>query len=104
MISEKMELITNFPSYSITKDGKILSKNVHRFLKHYNTKQGYQTIMLIGKDKIRKSFRIHRLVAQAFILNPNNHKTVREHIYQLVSFHFRCCFLQSQKYPPKITP
>ena len=37
--------------------------------------RGYKTISLQTK-KIRKNFLIHRLVAQAFIPNPNNKKTI----------------------------
>ena len=42
-------------------------------------KHGYMQISLTGSDGVRKSFRLHRLVAEAFIPNPDgkpqvNHK------------------------------
>jgi hypothetical protein len=37
---------------------------------------GYPTVSLHGKDKRAKSLRVHRLVAKAFIPNPNNYHVV----------------------------
>ena len=64
--------------YSIDKEGKIFSNKTNRFLlgSVYNT--GYRMVRLtIGKNK--KSYAVHRLVAEAFLPNPNklaivNHK------------------------------
>ena len=36
----------------------------------------YLHITLVGPESKRKTFRIHRLVAQAFLLNPNEYKEV----------------------------
>lgn len=35
-------------------------------------KNGYVRIMLTGSDKSRKTLNVHRLVAEAFLPNPNN--------------------------------
>ena len=42
-----------------------------RLLKYGNRANGYMMVVLC-KDNIRKSCNVHRLVAQAFIPNPNN--------------------------------
>lgn len=36
------------------------------------TKKGYLRVNLFDEDMVRKHFKIHRLVAQAFIPNPDN--------------------------------
>lgn len=46
-----------------------------RLLKLNTTKDGYSFVSL-SKDSKQKSFRIHRLVAEAFIPNPDNKETV----------------------------
>jgi len=46
-----------------------------RILKSRKDRYGYLYIGLI-KSKIKKSFKIHRLVAEAFISNPNNYPIV----------------------------
>lgn len=47
-----------------------------RILKPVISTSGYYTVSLIGNDKSRKVCRIHRLVAQAFIPNPNNYPII----------------------------
>lgn len=37
---------------------------------------GYPTVVLYGKDNTHKTVRVHRLVAEAFIPNPNNDRVV----------------------------
>ena len=57
-----------YQNYVITSDGKVYSKRRKIFLKpFYNTKK-YLCVDLPNN----KSARIHRLVAESFILNPNN--------------------------------
>ena len=63
--------IKNFPNYYIFNDGRVFSNNKHEFMipkKHY---KGYLCVTLSKQGKT-KTFKIHRLVAQAFIPNPNN--------------------------------
>lgn len=63
--------------YYVTRDGCILSLISYmntgkiKVLNGYKRKNGYVDINLYLQDK-PKSYRVHRLVAQAFIPNPNN--------------------------------
>ena len=61
--------IENFPRYYITTDGKVISKG--KELKQQVGKQGYAYVNLYNKCG-RKTKKIHRLVAETFIPNPNN--------------------------------
>lgn len=57
--------------YEINEDGKIFSNKTNKFLQGsvYNT--GYRIVRLtIGNSK--KGYAVHRLVAEAFLQNPNN--------------------------------
>ena len=57
--------------YIITENGNIFSYKSNKFLKHTLNKGGYHMVDLYNNGK-RKRFLIHRLVAEAFIPNPNN--------------------------------
>ena len=58
--------------YQITNNGDVWSLLSKRFLKTYTTPSGYLTVGL--KDGNRKQYtkKVHRLVAMAFIDNPEN--------------------------------
>ena len=74
-----MKDIKNYEGlYAITSCGKVWSYRTKKFLKPYGNKNGYLRVDL-RKDKERKQFLIHRLVAEAYIPNPNNYDTV-DHI------------------------
>lgn len=64
--------------YVIYKDGKVWSNIKKKFLAPYKDKRGYKRVDLIINGE-RKTFLLHRLVAQAFILNPEN-KPCIDHI------------------------
>lgn len=65
--------IKDFPNYTITDDGKVISYKFKqpRVMKTWKQKSGYENIKLC-KDNITYHFLIHRLVAEAFIPNPDN--------------------------------
>lgn len=69
----KAFLIHTFPDYYATDSGKIYSRKQGRFkqLKQQKNQSGYLTVLL---RKQNKDYRIlvHRLVAETFILNPEN--------------------------------
>lgn len=68
-----MKDIQNYEGlYAVTEDGRIWSHTNKKFLStrvHYDT--GY-TMVNLSKDGKRKTFTVHRLVAQAFLPNPDN--------------------------------
>ena len=60
--------------YYATKEGNILSSrkfNIPTIMKPFTDKGGYLRVKLLGK-----TCKVHRLVAQAFIPNPENKPTV----------------------------
>jgi hypothetical protein len=65
--------IKDFPGYSVTDDGKVISYKYKtpRIMKTWYQKSGYENIKLC-KNNQTYHFLIHRLVAEAFIPNPNN--------------------------------
>lgn len=72
-----MKKITGY-NYMITKEGKVYANTrTQDFIKGHLDPLGYLVVKLHRKEYTKqKSFRIHRLVAQAFIPNPYNYKTV----------------------------
>ena len=65
--------IKNFPGYVITDNGKVISYKFKepRVMKTWLQKSGYENIKLC-KENHTYHFLIYRLVAEAFIPNPNN--------------------------------
>ena len=64
--------IKDFPNYLIYEDGRVYSKfGKGRFLKQCLTNRGYLLVVLC-KDCIRKTMKVHRLVALHHIPNPEN--------------------------------
>lgn len=66
--------IKDFPDYYITDNGDVYSRKTGRFIKlkqETNKKTGYNYIQLC-KDKKVFMKTVHRLVAEAFIPNPEN--------------------------------
>lgn len=70
-----MKEITNYPGYKITRNGQVWSEKSKRFLK-LRSDRGYLRIYIYGLNGIRRNVRIHRLVAETYLPNPNNLKTV----------------------------
>lgn len=77
-----MKDVKGFEDYfAITEDGKLWSKRSKKFLKQNVSKTGYYTVAtrIGGRHGKSYCFRVHRLVAFAFIDNPDdkpfvNHK------------------------------
>ena len=67
-----MKIIEGFNGkYGITEDGQVYSFAINAFLQQQTTEKGYHTIKL-GRGNNYKTYRVHRLVAQAYIPNPDN--------------------------------
>lgn len=73
MIEEIWKSIEGYPKYEVSNLGNVRStkNNKERFLKPQKDKDGY-LIVCLYKNNIRKCCKIHRLVGQAFIPNPDN--------------------------------
>lgn len=76
MEKEEWREIKNYPNYMISNRGRVKSLNYNktgeeRIMKFAINKKGYCCVVLY-KDKKQKHYLVHRLVATAFIPNPNN--------------------------------
>lgn len=60
--------------YAITEDGQVWSYKRQKFIKPY--KQNGYLLVTLFKDGNSKNYRIHRLVAGAYLPNPNNYPEV----------------------------
>lgn len=60
--------------FSVTEDGKVYSKRTNKFLVQGTLKTGYKVISskIGGRNGIYICVRVHRMVAEAFIDNPEN--------------------------------
>ena len=63
--------IAGYERYEVFEDGSI-KNDKNRMLKPYLSKRGYYRVKLYDLNGYAKMFQVHRLVAQAFIPNPNN--------------------------------
>lgn len=73
-VNEKLEewkKIDNFDGYYISDRGRVYSKKRNIFMKLKIDKNGYKQIRLSNENK-KHYFQLHRLVAEAFIANPEN--------------------------------
>ena len=66
----KVKDIKEFKDYTIDTEGNVYSKRKHKYLKQTINKYGYCKVTL-QKDKYKKMYSVHRLVAEAFIPNYN---------------------------------
>lgn len=65
--------------YYITSCGRVWSYRTNKFLKPTLSKHGYFYVTLVDKEGNRVKRKIHRLVAEAYIPNPDNKPEV-DHI------------------------
>lgn len=63
--------IEGYPNYQISSNGDVFSNNINKVMSPKRHYKGYLYITLSDNGKT-KSFKIHRLVANAFLPNPNN--------------------------------
>jgi hypothetical protein len=70
-----MKEIKQYPNYFVTKEGLVFSSKTNKFLKFSYDKQGYQRVGLLVNNKT-KTIKVHRLIAETFIINNENKKEV----------------------------
>lgn len=68
-------IIEGYPNYSIEPDGTVINIKTHRILKGRVNSNGYHIVELFNNGK-SKQLLLHRLVAKAYIPNPNNYPVV----------------------------
>lgn len=69
-MAEKWKNIEGY-NYQVSSKGRIRNKATKAIKKSFINERGYAIVSLY-KEKRLKTFRVHRLVAQAFIPNPQN--------------------------------
>lgn len=67
--------IEGYNNYSVSNLGNVKNNKTNKLMKS-TVKGGYSTINLINNNGDRNSFKVHRLVALAFIPNPENKSDV----------------------------
>lgn len=65
-----MKRIKGYENYGVSKDGRVYNFKHHKYI----TQSEHLEYLVVGlrKDGITKQFRVHRLVAEAYIPNPDN--------------------------------
>ena len=76
--SESWRSISGYSNYQVSNIGRIRNSSTWIILKPDITKDGYYRINLY-KNKTRRHHRIHRLVAEEWVLNPDK-KPFVDHI------------------------
>lgn len=75
---EEWKTITDYDNYEISNLGNVKNKKTNRLLTPYIISSGYYGVQLCKNGK-HKNYLIHRLIAIAFIPNPNNYPVI-DHI------------------------
>ena len=73
--TEEWKVIKDFPRYMISSYGRVFSIKRNKILKPYNS-HGYCVVDLGERRDNRRASYVHRLVADAFISNPDNKEEV----------------------------
>lgn len=71
----EMKQVEGFPMYYVTRDGKVYSLFSHKFLRSNIQRNGYHTVELFNENGSKRVL-IHRLVAKAYVPNPNCYPVV----------------------------
>ena len=78
MLVERFRVINNYPNYDVSNFGVVRNRNTGRILVGNIGSHGYPSVRLSCQGKI-KTLLIHRLVAEAFIKNPEGYDCI-DHI------------------------
>lgn len=71
-----MKILEEYPDYVIYEDGRVYSNISNKFISFSVNEFGYYRAGLINKDGFSKAVKLHRLVATAYHLNPENKREV----------------------------
>lgn len=74
-MSERFIKINGYKNYSVSNKGNVRNDKTGRILQTQDNGVGY-LILQLHKNGVMKSHKVHRLVCEAFILNPQNKETV----------------------------
>lgn len=67
--------VAKYPRYIVEDNGMVFSTFTSKYLKPSRTKHGYLTVELFNENGSRRLL-VHRLVAQAYLPNPNGYPQV----------------------------
>lgn len=67
-------------NYQVSDTGQVRNKATKKIIKPYSNSKGYQ-IVTLSKNGLTKKMRVHRLVAQAYLDNPENLPDVNHRDY-----------------------
>lgn len=77
-LKEKWETIDGYGGkYHISNNGRIYNSESDIIVKTYIKQDGYERVTLYDRIGKNKEYRVHRLVAQYFVENPENKKSVK---------------------------
>jgi hypothetical protein len=71
---EEWRVINDYPNYSVSNLGNVKNNTTNKIMRQ-NVKGGYCCLSLVNNKK-NYTFKVHRLVALAFLSNPDNKPTV----------------------------
>lgn len=71
--------IKGFNNYKVSNFGRVISIRTNKILKPTDNGRGYLRFLLLGDDNNTHTVYIHRIIAEAFIPNPDN-KPCIDHI------------------------
>ena len=69
---EEFKILAEFPRYRIYNDGRVYTLIYNKFLRPNRNNDGYYCYNLCNANGISKGMKAHRLVALAFVPNPDN--------------------------------
>lgn len=67
--------VLNYPNYTVDEEGRIYSIKSNKFIKPSTSKKGYMSVELFNENGSKRML-VHRIVAMAYIPNPNDYPQV----------------------------